>query len=387
MKIDYIWYKKNIISYLLLPISFIYQFICFLRRRYLQQFKQKKIDVPIIVVGNISVGGVGKTPLVIAIARKCIDRGLKVGIVSRGYGAKRKDYPYQVKASDAPSLVGDEPLLLAMHVNSPVIIDPNRVRAVGYLLDNYMLDVIISDDGMQHYAMPRSIEIAVIDGSRMFANGFCLPSGPLRESPKRLNSVDFVVVNRPLRELAADSICAKTRGAEPQCTSVHEDLGRESTKQFGINVEFSKTFNSLPNDTNICELDIENKNIYQMYMRPGKITRIVDNVNIAVNDINGAVSAVAGIGNPDRFFTTLKMIGIKFKEYKFADHYLFTKEDFVSFAKNVIMTEKDAVKCRDFATDTMYFLPVEAQLPVEFWNDLWLRIEGRNSEFNYKKNC
>src|SRR3990167_5247181 len=193
--LEKLWYEKNAARFILWPFSLIYQAIFFIRRKYLQIFYRKSFDIPVIVVGNISVGGVGKTPVVIALSNELIKHGYKVGIVSRGYGCKVRDFPYEVKPTDAASLVGDEPLLLTKRTNSPVIIDPNRPRAVEFLLNNHVVDVIISDDGLQHYALSRKLEIAVVDGGRMFGNGCCLPAGPLRERPSRLKKVDFVVVN------------------------------------------------------------------------------------------------------------------------------------------------------------------------------------------------
>lgn len=312
--IDFIWYKKNPLAWLFWPISLIYQSVAFIRRNYLQIFSQHKFDIPIIVVGNISVGGVGKTPLVIAIADKLRERGMKVGIVSRGYGASVSQFPYEVKKNDSAQLVGDEPLLLALRTNCHVVIAPKRIDAVRYLLDNYQIDIIISDDGLQHYALGRALEIAVLDGTRLFGNGFCIPAGPLRESRKRLKKVDLVVIN-------------------------------------GLKKEYNLGLNS----------------IYNMKFIPGQLTNLSSCESVFWQDIESPIAAVAGIGNPDRFFATLKELGAVFKPYYFADHHKFQKSDFYGIEKNIIMTEKDAVKCRDFATQNMYFLPINVSLDESFW--------------------
>ncbi|MDX2345689.1 MAG: tetraacyldisaccharide 4'-kinase [Legionella sp.] len=193
--INKLWYGKHAYAWALYPFALIYGWIVRVRRWYLIQFKQTVFDVPVIVVGNLTVGGVGKTPLVIALAEHFKARGLRVGIVSRGYGARIKNFPYQIQVDDKASWVGDEPLLLAQKTKCPVVIAPKRVDAVRYLLEKHQIDVVVSDDGLQHYKLARAIEIVVIDSKRGFGNGLCLPAGPLRERKKRMQHVDFVVVN------------------------------------------------------------------------------------------------------------------------------------------------------------------------------------------------
>lgn len=320
MWIEKIWYTRWWICWLLWPISLIYQGICNARRWYLQRFCQQPLDVPVIVVGNISVGGVGKTPLVIALAEQLCARGLRVGIVSRGYGAKIRQFPHEIKSDDVATNVGDEPLLLAKKTKCPVIIAPNRVKAVQYLLKHYQSQIIISDDGLQHYAMNRAIEIAVIDGVRGFGNGLCLPAGPLRESTKRLQQVDFVVVN----------------GAP--IVSLSQVVAIKS---------------------------------YSMNLIPGALTTLINGKTILPEQLNLPIAAVAGIGHPQRFFTTLQGLNISFRAYSFNDHYAFKPQDFCFTEKTIVMTEKDAVKCFSFATENMYFLPVKAVICDTFWSALW----------------
>ena len=195
--VNQFWYNKpSRLTWLLYPMTGVYCVIVWIRRWVLTRFFQTEFDVPVIVVGNLTVGGVGKTPLVIALAEHLGARGRQVGIVSRGYGASIKKFPYQVQLDDTPSQVGHEPLLLAKKTGVPVVIAPKRVEAIHYLLQqNKKIDVVLSDDGLQHYRMARAVEILVVDGQRGFGNGLCLPAGPLREPKQRIKHADFVVVN------------------------------------------------------------------------------------------------------------------------------------------------------------------------------------------------
>jgi tetraacyldisaccharide 4'-kinase len=309
---DKLWYSKHLLGWVLWPFAQIYQIITWTRRVYLASFRQQQFPVPVIVVGNLTLGGAGKTPLVIALAKEIQAKGVRVGIVSRGYGAALKDFPYQVSLQDDAWKVGDEPLLIAQKTNCPVVIAPKRVEAVQYLLDNHQSQIIISDDGLQHYAMGRAVEIAVIDGQRKLGNGLCFPAGPLREGIKRLKKVDFTVINE---------------GEWPGA--------------------------------------------YKMQLIPGAIKNIVTNSEFESDALATQVAAVAGIGHPKRFFTTLQNMGISFKEYPFPDHHPFQWQELQLPEKIIVMTEKDAVKCRRFAAKTWYFLPVEAKLEASFWQALW----------------
>lgn len=310
--LDQFWYRRNPLCWLMYPLSLLYQVVNKFRRAYLHKFHQQNFPIPILVVGNLTVGGVGKTPLVIALAKALQARGLQVGIVSRGYKATIHQFPHEICDKDVAALVGDEPLLLAKKTGCPVVIAPKRVQAVQYLLEKYACQIIISDDGLQHYALGRAIEIVVIDGSRGLGNGFCLPAGPLREGKKRLQQADLLVVNG---------------GEWPQA--------------------------------------------FRMDFVPGQLTSLTSGAQVEPGDMQGLVAAVAAIGNPQRFFTTLRQLGICFKAYPFVDHHAYKPQDLVFEEKIVVMTEKDAVKCLPFATDKMYFLPVEAKLGNEFWDALW----------------
>ena len=311
--INKVWYGDHFLQWFLRPLSWAYYAIMCTRRFFLQRFAQDVHSVPIVVVGNITVGGVGKTPLVIELARKIQQKGIKVGIVSRGYGASIKCFPYEVRLDDSPLKVGDEPLLLAQKTNCPVVIAPKRNQAIRYLLEKHQTQLILSDDGLQHYRMGRTVEIAVIDGTRGLGNGFCLPAGPLRESAARLKQVDFIVVNQ----------------------------GHWN-------------------------------NAYSMTLRPGKIKKLITDEEIEPEEVAKQWSAVAAIGNPQRFYSTLLQLEIKFNAYSYPDHYQFKAEDLNHLKLPIIMTEKDAVKCRSFSSDAMYYLPVDAVLDDAFWNAFWL---------------
>lgn len=309
------WYQSKHNFFLLWPAMWIYRLICSVRRYFLIRFKQVKYTTPIIVVGNLTVGGVGKTPLVIVLVRHFQGKGLRVGVVSRGYRSTCTEYPHRVCIEkDTAIQVGDEPFLIALKTGAAVVIAPKRVDAVNALLKSEHCDLIISDDGLQHYAMGRAIEIVVVDGIRQFGNQKCIPAGPLREPLSRLKTVDFVIANTPKQPLAG---------------------------------------------------------MYTMHIRPEKQWKSVLHHTPQNPITQEIVVAVAGIGHPDRFFDMLQMQGIRYIPYIFPDHYVFQARDFVKYQQPIIMTEKDAVKCQNFATETMFFWPIEVQLEDTFWHALW----------------
>ncbi len=315
------WYNPNaFLPYLLWPFSQLYKLIISIRKKLINPIH---FNVPVIVVGNITVGGTGKTPLVIWLAKFLAKNGYKPGIVTRGYGGHSKTFPQQIFPNSDVMQVGDEALLLARRSECPVVIDPNRVNAVRYLLNNTDCNIVISDDGLQHYALGRDIEIAVIDGARRFGNRWCLPAGPLREPISRLDAVDFIVTN----------------GGE-----------------IGVG-------------------EIEMKLI------PGEIYNISDRSLKAVPDdfAGHALHAIAGIGNPQRFFNTCRQLGLSIFQHSFPDHYQFKSSDikFDDDAK-IIMTEKDAVKCETFADYRYWCLPVEAELNSEFGVQLLKKLVQRS---------
>ena len=305
-RLDEYWYEPNPLTLLLIPASWLFRLLASIRR-YLYGIgllTSTKLSVPVIIVGNITVGGSGKTPLVISLVKLMQQAGYQPGVISRGYGGKATNWPQQVRADGDPKMVGDEPVLIVQKCNVPMAVGPDRVAAAEQLLKYHECDVIISDDGLQHYALKRDIEIVVIDGVRRFGNGYCLPAGPLREPESRLADVDFVVTN-----------------------------GLAMRMEYPMQIELQTIVNLKTR---------EKKDIAEF---EGK-----------------SIHAVAGIGNPSRFFDCLKNKKIDVIAHPFADHYQFNKED-VTFDDNpVFMTEKDAVKCYQYATENMWIVPVHIQL-------------------------
>lgn len=321
--IEKYWYTPSLLSYFFWPFSFCFQGIVYLRRIFLTLFRQKHVPVPLIVVGNLTVGGVGKTPLVIALVNACKAKGLNVGVVSRGYGAQIKQFPHCVSLKDTAKEVGDEPLLIARETKCPVIISPKRFKAAEYLVKHHGCNLIISDDGLQHYAMGRSLEIVVLDGLRGFGNGFSLPAGPLREGTKRLKHADFIIVNGP---------------------PTHFSL------------------NSLPS-------------YYSLTIHPGQITQISTEQIVTLDQLPKPLAAITGIGHPRRFFNTLDALNISHVPYSFPDHHSFQLKDLDVNEPAVIMTVKDAVKCQIFAKEHWYVLHSEAAVSEPFWEAFWLALD------------
>lgn len=323
--VNNIWYNKNFNKYYFIDIIF----KCLINLRKILYkyhiFKVYKFNIPIIVVGNITVGGTGKTPLVIYIVNYLVKQGFKPAIISRGYRAKYNNTQIVNDASD-PMLCGDEPVLLAKATNCPVIISKNRSTAVEYLLKNFAyINVIISDDGLQHYSLARDLEIAVVDGSRLFGNGHLLPFGPLREPIERLKTVNAIIING-------------------DCNSA----------------DF---------------LNYNNK--YIMKLLPNAIYNIANpGVNKTPQDFLltfPKIHAVAGIGNNQRFFDSLTQIGFNVVPHEFPDHYNYKSQD-LEFGDNlpVVMTEKDAIKCVKFAKNNFWYqtITIEFNLQQSFNNFL-----------------
>lgn len=315
--LERIWYRPHHpLSLLLAPLGWLNMLLVALRRRGYREgfFHSVSLPVPVIVVGNISIGGTGKTPFVIWLVHWLQRAGYRPGVVSRGYGGKAASWPQQVRPDSAPDLVGDEPVLLARHCRCPVAVGPDRVAAAHALLEHHDCDILVADDGLQHYALVRDLEIAIIDGDRRHGNGRCLPAGPLRERPARLLDVDIIVCNgRPQRG------------------------------------EFSMT------------------------LAGRHVHRVGDSGTVRpLGSFKGQVHAVAGIGNPDRFFRQLRRQGLEVIEHPLPDHHPIVPGD-VTFDDGlpVLMTEKDAVKCEPFADDLHWVLPVEAELAPQL--DIRLR--------------
>ena len=279
-----------------------------------------RLPVPVAIVGNVTVGGTGKTPLVLRLVELLRGAGFSPGIVSRGYGGEAVAKPRQVDGGSDPALVGDEPVLLARRSGVPVWVGSDRVAAALALLRQHRCDVVVCDDGLQHYRLHRDVEVAVIDGTRSIGNGRCLPAGPLREPAARLDQVDLVVTNGP------------ARGPGQAMTLV-----------------------------------------------PGPLVNLADpSRTMPCVELRGAtVHGVAGTGNPSRFFALLRSLGMEVIEHAFPDHYRY-RSDSLSFGdcEPILMTEKDAVKCERLRLPDprrVWFVPVEACL-VDAAGEEFLRL-------------
>lgn len=310
---------RGFVNYLLLPISWVFYLLSKIRQAFYRigVFRINQFDVPIVVVGNITVGGSGKTPIVIKLVDYFQQQGKKVGVVSRGYGGSHSGKSLAVKSDTLATVSGDEPLLIASQTGAAVMVNQDRSQAVRDLIKQQQLDVVISDDGLQHYAMGRVVEIAVIDGNRRFGNGFFLPAGPLRESQNRLKSVDFIINNGSAH---VGEVFAQLKPT----TFIHVLSGEE------------------------FPLDLfKNRHCH----------------------------GVAGIGHPDRFFHTLTQLDIQVEKHHFIDHYQYQIND-LEFEDDhpIIMTAKDWVKCREFANGKMYYLKVDLDIGENFLNELTAKL-------------
>jgi len=302
------WYQTHPIRWLLWPLSIVYCSIITCRKLLYKVglFKQYAVKAPVIIVGNITIGGTGKTPFVIWLAKQLQHAGFRPGIISRGYGGKADNYPMSVTSDSDPRQVGDEPIIIARQSQCPMVVAPNRVAAAQQLLEQFDCNIIIADDGLQHYALARDIEIVIVDSKRLFGNQHCLPSGPLREPLSRLEHVDFIVHNGS--EAAADFVMTTSQGmainlVEPNITKKISEFGKQT------------------------------------------------------------VHAIAGIGYPQRFFNQLSEQGLSLLPHSFADHHPYQADDLAFDDQlDILMTEKDAVKCQHFANKNMWYIPIEATI-------------------------
>ncbi|MDO9521506.1 MAG: tetraacyldisaccharide 4'-kinase [Pseudohongiella sp.] len=333
------WYTKAAWLHLLRPLSALFQLISSVRRR-TQTAHQQRPPVPVIIVGNITVGGTGKTPVVVALADALEQRGLRVGVISRGYGGRARQYPLVVTSQTDVRHSGDEARLMRQHLRGSLVLDPDRPRALMALLAQDPCDVVISDDGLQHYRLWRDIEIAVVDAARGLGNGLCLPAGPLREPPERLMEVHHILVNgHPVPAMPSGAAEAETVQLLPQQWVNVKSGQKVSLSSFRLLLESSEGLQE-------------------------QQTRI-------------AADAIAGIGNPGRFFDTLDTMGFDVRAHAFSDHHAYQPSDLAfATAKNalLLMTEKDAVKCQRFAGDNWWYLQVRAQLPARFLDSIYNRV-------------
>ncbi len=313
------WYRLTPLSILLAPLAGLYCLATGLRRTLYRHglLRSVHLPAPVIVVGNLTVGGTGKTPLVLWLVRFLAEHGWRPGIVTRGYGGRSRTWPQRVQGNADPELVGDEPVLLARHAGCPVIADPDRVRAATALIADDRCNLIVADDGLQHYRLARDIEIALVDGARRFGNGLCLPAGPLREPLSRLRHVDLCLV-----------------------------LGAPRENEWG------------------------------MRLAVRGFHRLDSGGTAGVEAFRGRrVHAVAGIGNPARFFAQLRALGLDIVTHPFPDHHCFSAADLAfGDAADIIMTEKDAVKCERLGLGARaWYVAVEAE-PAPGFGEQLLRM-------------
>jgi tetraacyldisaccharide 4'-kinase len=323
-----IWYGRHPLGLILAPLSWLYCLVVQLRRLAYRSgwLASRRLPVPVVVVGNLTVGGTGKTPAVLKLAELLQARGWRPGIITRGYrgrgGGGGAVAPRRVPPDGEPSDFGDEPVLLARRSGCPVVAGPDRVAAGALALSGGdLVDILLADDGLQHYRLARDIEIAVVDGARGLGNGRCLPAGPLREPRGRLTRVDLVLTNG-------------------------DDVGDG----------------------------------YRMRLVPGAAVKLRDpEVSRPIAGFIGRrVVAVAAIGNPERFFAMLRGLGLEVEGRAYTDHYLFAPSDLADWPTGpVLMTEKDAVKCAPFAGEDHWFLPVEAELDAAFVEAFFRKLEAQ----------
>ncbi|GAB6042198.1 tetraacyldisaccharide 4'-kinase [Endothiovibrio diazotrophicus] len=306
------WYRGHPFAWVLIPPSWLFAAIAAARRLAyrVRLFKAHRIGVPVIVVGNLTVGGSGKTPLTEALVRLLREEGYRPGVVSRGYGGKAERLPREVGPDSDPYRVGDETVLLARRCGCPVAAGADRVAAARLLRERFAVDVVVSDDGLQHYALARDIEIVVVDGARRFGNGRLLPAGPLREPPGRLRQADLVVAN-----------------------------GASRDGEFAMELVVAEVVNLLD----------------ETLRRPLETFR------------GEAVHAVAGIGHPPRFFAELARYGVVAECHPFPDHHAFAARELeFGDSRAVLMTEKDGVKYRRHAANRHWYVPVTARFDEAF---------------------
>lgn len=303
------WYRVTPLHLLLLPLSLLFRALAGLRRLLFKygMLPRVKLPVPVVIVGNISVGGTGKTPLTLWLAEELLAQGWHPGIISRGFGGSN-EVPREVKQDSDPAAVGDEPVLMAQRRLCPVWVGRDRPAVALALLSAHPeCDVILSDDGLQHYRLQREVEIVVVDGARRFGNGFLLPAGPLRETPARLHEVDAVVING----------------------------GPAAPGEFSMRLEGLLFYNLLNPEISATAADFQGEGVH----------------------------AVAGIGHPERFFSHLHSLGLTPQTHAFPDHHRYAAADLAfANANALLMTEKDAVKCSAFADEKYWVLRVDAHL-------------------------
>lgn len=293
--IDQHWQRRSLLSYFLYPISLLYRSIIYWRRRAFELgwLSRCRPDLPVVIVGNIVVGGAGKTPLTIALVNLLKSEGWSPGVVSRGYRSESMLEPAMAGADSDPAILGDEPVMIASLTGAPVVVFPARCRAVAHLRAHADVDIVVCDDGLQHYALERDLELVVVNAVQGHGNGWCLPAGPLREPPARLSRCDMVVTAGELTD--------------------------------GYSYRSVAT----------------------------SMKRLSDGEEQPLSEFKGrGVHGLAGIAHPERFFEALESLGLQLQRHAFIDHHRFTESDLTfDDQQPIVMTEKDAIKCQRLPVD------------------------------------
>ena len=331
--IEKVWFHHHRAKYVLVPLLLPLTLLFWLlssARRIAYRWKilpSVKVEKPVIVVGNIGVGGNGKTPVVLWLVALCREMGLTPGVISRGYGGLAPHYPYLINPASTVVETGDEALMIYRRSQVNISIGSDRVKCAQQLIAKGC-DILITDDGLQHYRLQRDIEFIVIDGKRRFGNQLLLPAGPLREGLWRLNTVDYIINN----------------GEKP-------------------------LVNEMP-----------------MTLIPGPLINCLTGENCLAETLRAEfshVNAIAGIGSPERFFATTRTLGFILNQQQgFVDHHHFQASDFNEFSDDIplLMTEKDAIKCYGFAKANWWYVPVDARIPKIEENLLVKRIEALTNQ-------
>ena len=339
------WYSRPGWLWLLFPLELLFRGLSDARRKRLQA-DAKYFPVPIVIVGNISVGGTGKTPLLVALVKRLQQRGFNPGVVSRGYGRKSSPGSADVivldKASTAHA-VGDEPLEIFTLTGAPVVVAEDRVAAVELLLKQFDCDLVLADDGLQHYRLGREIEIAVVDAKQLLGNGHCLPLGPLREPLNRLTRVDHILLAG-----AVDAEYTIQQMLVEQGLPLHQSV-----------CCFSPRLCTLVHLQTAQEFSLEKLTSFDRF------------------------EAIAAIGNPQKYFNALEeLLGVdNFNRHSFPDHYAFSAKDLTDFAdKPVVMTAKDAMKCKAFAQPNWWYVRLDTDVPDIVVDSIALAVAAKAIE-------
>jgi tetraacyldisaccharide 4'-kinase len=342
-KLQRAWYKKEYWVWSLFPFTLLFWLLSSARRRLFQigLLSSKNSNIPVVVVGNIGIGGNGKTPLVLALVKELRIKGYTPAVLSRGYGGNQSAFPHLLNEKDSANLVGDEPALICQREHCITVIDPIRARGVSFIEQHTKADIVICDDGLQHYAMKRDIEICVLD-KRGVGNGYLLPMGPLREGKWRLAKVDAVVHN------------------------------------IGTTCDVSHAYYT--HEKNSFEMDLQPSCWVNVHTKEKKSVQEFRDY-IAQQGINLSVTALAGIGDPKRFFDTIRTMNIVATiTTSFPDHHAFSEQDIPSEGC-VLMTEKDAVKCVNFERSNAWYLQIDAALSDDFFRLVEEGISAKTKGF------